>query len=66
MQFGLFNATVPFQSLMQNCLGELNLTYCLIYLDNMIVFLKTEEEQVQHLCVVFDHFWEHSLKLKPM
>ena len=20
---------------------------------------------MQHLCVVFDHFWEHNLKLKP-
>ena len=51
---------------MQNCLGELNLTYCLIYFDDMIVFLKMEEEHVQCLCIVFDCFWEHDLKLKPM
>ena len=31
----------------------------------MIVFLKTEEEHLQHLCVVFNCFWEHNLKLKP-
>ena len=29
---------------MQNYLGELNLTYCLIYLDNIIVFPQTAEE----------------------
>ena len=46
-------------------LGELNLTYCLIYLDNVIVFSKTEEEHLKHLCVVFDCFWEHNLRLKP-
>ena len=39
MPFGLCNAPVTFQRLMQNCLGKLNLIYCLIYLDNIIVFL---------------------------
>ena len=37
MPFGLCNALVMFQRLMQNCLGELNLIYCLIYLNNLIV-----------------------------
>ena len=39
--------------------------YCLIYLDDVIVFSKMEEEHLKHLHVVFDHFWEHNLKLKP-
>ena len=54
-----------FQRLMQNCLGELNLTYALIYLDNMIVFSRTEEEHLHCLRVVFACFLEHGLKLKP-
>ena len=41
MPFGLCNAPVTFQRLMQNCLSELNLTYCLIYLDDVIVYSKT-------------------------
>ena len=49
---------------MQNCLGKLNLKYCLIYLDDVIVFSKMEEEHLKHLCIVFDHFWEHNLRLK--
>ena len=65
MPFGLCNAPPTFQRLMQNCLGKLNLTYCLIYLDDMIVFSVMLEEHLQRMRVVFDHLREHSLKLKP-
>ena len=50
---------------MKNCLGELNLTYCLIYLDDMIVFSEMPEEHLQRMRVVFDHLRKHGLKLKP-
>ena len=65
MPYGLCNAPAMFQRLMQNCLGELNLTYALIYLDDVIVFSRTEEEHLHHLRVVFGRFLEHGLKLKP-
>ena len=64
MPFKLFNVPGTFQRLMQNCLGELNLMYCLIYLDDMIVFSKTEEEHLWCLHIVFKCFQEHNLKLK--
>ena len=63
--FGLCNAPPTFQRLMQNCLGKLNLTYCLIYLDDVIVFSDTPEEHLRRMCVVFDRLREHGLKLKP-
>ena len=65
MPFGLCNAPPTFQRLMQNCLGELNLTYCLIYLDDVIVFSHTEEEHLERMHVIFDRLREHGLKLKP-
>ena len=65
MLYGLCNAPATFQRLMQNCLGELNLTYALIYLDDVIVFSRTEEDHLHQLRVVFGRFLEHGLKLKP-
>ena len=46
MPFGLCHAPATFQQLMQNCLGELNLIYCLIYLDDIVVFSHTAEEHL--------------------
>ena len=65
MPFGLCNALATFQRLMQNCMGELNFIYCLIYLDDLIVFLQTVEEHLHRLCVVFAQLREYNLKLKP-
>ena len=65
MPFGLCNALVTFQQLMQNCIGELNFIYCLIYLDDLIMFLQMAEEHLHRLCVVFDRLREYNLKLKP-
>ena len=65
MPYRLCNTPATFQRLMQNCLRELNLTYALIYLDNVIVFSRTEEEHLHCLRVVFGRFLEHGLKLKP-
>ena len=65
MPFRLCNAPETFQHLMQNTLGELNLMYCMIYLDNVIVFGRMEEEHLECLCIVFKRFWEFNLKLKP-
>ena len=66
MLFGLCNAPATFQHRMQNTLGELNLTYCVIYLDDIIVFSHTEEEHLERLRVVFERFQEFNLKLKPL
>ena len=65
MPFGLCNAPTTFQHLMQNTLGELNLTYCVIYLVDIIVFRCTEEEHLEHLCIMFECFCKFNLKFKP-
>ena len=65
MPFGFCNAPATFQRLMQNCLGELNLTYALVYLDDVLVFSDTEKEHLIRLRAVLELFQEHGLKLKP-
>ena len=65
MLFRLCNVPVTFQRLMQNCLSELNLTYCLIYLDNVITFSMDEDDHLQCMRVIFDRFRAEHLKLKP-
>ena len=65
MPFGLSNAPATFQRLMQNCLWELNLIYCLIYLDDIIIFSQMAEEHLYHLHIIFDQFREHNLKWNP-
>ena len=65
MPFGLTNAPATFQWLMQSCLGNLHLHYCIIYLDDLIVFSKTLEEHVFRLRAVFEKFKQAELKIKP-
>ena len=65
MPFGLTNAPATFQRLMENCLGDLNLNWCLIYLDDLIVFSHTPKEHIQRLRAVFERLRNAGLKLKP-
>ena len=50
---------------MQSCLGNLHLQYCIIYLDDIIVFSKTPEEHLTRLQAVFEKLKKAELKLKP-
>ena len=65
MPFGLTNALATFQRLMESCLGDLHLKYCIIYLDDIIIFSKTPEEHVERLAQVFEKLSSAGLKLKP-
>ena len=54
MPFGLTNAPATIQRVMESCLGELHLSWCIIYLDDIIVFSHTSEEHLVRLKVVFN------------
>ena len=65
MPFSASNAPATFQRLMENCLGDLNLSWCIVYLDDIIVFGKTPEEHLQRLAALFEKLRQAKLKLKP-
>ena len=64
MPFGLTNAPATFQRLMESWLGELHLNWCIIYLDDIIVFSWTPEEHVHRLKAIFNKLRAAGLKLK--
>ena len=65
MPFGLTNAPETFQCLMESCLGELHLNWCIIYLDDVIVHANTPKEHIERLKGVFEKLRKAGLKLKP-
>ena len=65
MPFGLTNVPATFQRLMESCLGDLHLKYCIIYLDDIIIFSKTPGEHLKRLQSVFEKLDEAGLRLKP-
>ena len=65
MPFGATNAPATFQRLMEDCLGDLNMNWCIVYLDDVIVYSKTPEEHLERLEAVFQKLSNAGLKLKP-
>ena len=65
MPFRLTNAPATFQRLMESCLGDLHLNWCIIYLDDVIVFSKTPKDHIERLRGVFHKLFLAGLKLKP-
>ena len=66
MPLGLCNTPATFQWLMMNCLGELNYSTCLVYLNDVVIYSSMQEEHIKCLCAVLECFRLHRLKLKPL
>ena len=66
MPFRATNAPATFQRLMHNCLGDLNMTWCVVYLDDIIVFSDNPKDHIVRLEAVFKKLASAGLKLKPL
>ena len=47
MPFGATNAPATFQRQMHDCLGDLNMRWCIVYLDDIIIYSDTKEEHLK-------------------
>lgn len=65
MSFGLANAPATYQRLQEQCLGDLHLKICFIYLDDLIIFSRTFDEHITRLRQVFSRIQDYGLKLSP-
>ena len=65
MPFGATNAPATFRRLVHDCLGDLNMNRCIVYLDNIIIFSDTKEEHLKRLEAEFQKLAAADLKLKP-
>ena len=63
--FRLVNAPSTFQRLLETCLGDCQPNWCLIYLNDIIVFSKMPKDHLVELRAVFKKLTEAGLKLKP-
>lgn len=65
MPQGITNAPSTFQRLMEHCMGSLNRSEVLVFIDDLIVFSETLEEHDRCLIQVLNHLKEYGLKLSP-
>ena len=53
MLFRLTNCPAAFQVYINNALQGLVDNFCIVYLDNILIFLKSEEEHTEHLKQIY-------------
>jgi hypothetical protein len=64
MSFGLTNATAHFMYLMNSVfMPELD-QFVVVFIDDILVYLKSMEEHEEHIWIVFQWLWEHQLYAK--
>ena len=56
MPFGATNAPAIFQRLMDNCLGELNMNWCIVYLDDIIIYSQDAASHIERFEAFFKSF----------
>ena len=65
MPFGMCNAPSTFERLMERVLNGLHWEILLVYLDDVIVYGRTVQEELSRLSMVFQRLRDAGLKLKP-
>jgi len=64
MSFGLTNAPAYFMYLMNKVFMEFLDKFVVVFIDDILVFSKTEPKHAKHLRLVLQKLWEHKLYAK--
>ena len=64
MSFGLTNAPATFMELMNVVFRPYLDSFVIVFIDDILVYSKTEEDHVQHLRIVFQRLREEKLYAK--
>jgi hypothetical protein len=64
MTFGLTNAPATFQAAMNSMFKQYIGKFCLVYLDDVLIFSKTAEEHMTHLQLVLDLLRQNQYQAK--
>jgi transposase InsO family protein len=65
MPFGLTNAPAAFQAYINHALRGLVDDFCIVYLDDILIFSRSQEEHTEHLRQVCDRLRESELYANP-
>ena len=65
LPFGLCNSGATFQRMIEKALYGILHTDCMAYIDDIVVFARSEAEHLEKLARVFERMRKHGLKLKP-
>src|SRR5205814_9741349 len=55
ISFNLINALIIFQVYINHALCDLVDDFCIVYFDNILVFLKSKKKHYQHLQLIIEH-----------
>ena len=64
MSFGLTNAPATFSRLMNSIFMEYLDKFVVVYLDDILIYLKNEQDHAEHLRLVLEKLREHRLYAK--
>ena len=65
MPMGLTNAPATFQSYINNALRGYVDDFCVVYLDDILIYSRSEEEHIQHLEKVMERLRQSKLYANP-
>lgn len=65
MPMGLCNAPATFVTLMNEVMKEFIDHFCVVYMDDILVYSKTKEEHYKHLDLILSRLEQHKLYVSP-